>query len=410
MEDSYIQGLFADRIGGIGFGKDTTIYKFEKIKRAKRQAVAANPGVPIIDFGIGESDDVANEIIRAKLKQEVDKFDNRTYADNGIPEFKQAAAQYMKKVFGVTLDPDTEICHCIGSKPALAMLPLTLINPGDIAFMTVPGYPVFGTHTRYLGGEVVNLPLLKENGFYPQLDAIPDDQLRRGKVLVINYPNNPTGKVADETFYREVVDFARRNEIVVIVDAAYAALVFDREPISFFSVDGAKEVGIEIMSLSKSFDMTGWRLGFVCGNPLLVSAYATVKDNIDSGQFRAIQKAGAVALANSDITRGMCAKYKRRLARLTDILRGCGFDVPEPQGTFYLYVEIPKRTSDGKVFESAEDFCQYMIKEKLVSVVPWDDAGSFIRFSVTFGMRSPEEEAELFNEFERRMSSTEFVF
>ncbi|MCD6288693.1 MAG: aminotransferase class I/II-fold pyridoxal phosphate-dependent enzyme, partial [Candidatus Hydrogenedentes bacterium] len=156
VEDSYIQGLFADRIGGIGFGKDTTIYKFEKIKRAKRQAVAANPGVPIIDFGIGESDDVANEIIRAKLKQEVDKFDNRTYADNGIPEFKQAAAQYMKKVFGVTLDPDTEICHCIGSKPALAMLPLTLINPGDIAFMTVPGYPVFGTHTRYLGGEVVN--------------------------------------------------------------------------------------------------------------------------------------------------------------------------------------------------------------------------------------------------------------
>jgi len=394
VDESYIQQLFAERIGGAGFGKDTTIYKFEKIKRAKRDAIASNPGVPIIDFGIGESDDVANELIQDTLRREVGEFDNRIYADNGIDEFKEAAARYMKNVFGVDVDPATEVVHCIGSKPALAMLPLTLVNPGDVVFMTVPGYPVFGIHTKYLGGEVVNLPLVKEHHFYPQLDSIPDDQLRRGKVLVLNYPNNPTGKVADEHFYREVVEFARDNGIVVVVDAAYASIVFDRRPISFLSIDGAKDVGIELMSLSKAFDMTGWRLGFVCGNPLLVSACAAVKDNIDSGQFRAIQKAGVTALDNYHLTDELCEKYLRRLERLASILRVCGFEVPEPEGTFYLYVEVPRG----------------LIREKLVSAVPWDDTGRFIRFSVTFGMCSIEEETRLFDEFERRMNSVEFVF
>ena len=410
MDESYIQQLFAERIGGSGFGKDTTIYKFEKIKRAKREAVASNPGVQIIDFGIGESDDVAHALIQDTLRVEAGRFENRTYADNGIGEFKEAAARYMANVFGVDVDPATEVVHCIGSKPALAMLPLTLVDPGDVVFMTVPGYPVFGTHTKYLGGEVVNLPLVKENSFYPQLDSIPADQLRRGKVLVLNYPNNPTGKVADEHFYRDVVEFARENDVVVVVDAAYAAIVFDRRPMSFLSIDGAKDVGIEVISLSKAFDMTGWRLGFVCGNPLLVSAYAAVKDNIDSGQFRAIQKAGIMALDNSQITDELCKKYLRRLERLTSILRSCGFDVPEPEGTFYLYVEVPRSTSDGTRFDSAEDFSQYLIREKLVSAVPWDDAGRFIRFSVTFGMCSLEEESRLFDEFERRMRSVEFVF
>jgi len=410
VEESYIQQLFAERIGGSRFGKDTTVYKFEKIKRAKREAVAEHPGVPIIDFGIGESDNIAHELIRNTVKIEVDRFENRTYADNGIEEFKEAASRYMNNVFGAHVDPATEIVHCIGSKSALAMLPLTLVNPGDIVFMTVPGYPVFGTHSRYLGAEIVNLPLVKEHSFYPQLDSIPADQLDRGKVLVLNYPNNPTGKVADENFYREVVDFARNNRIVVVVDAAYASIVFNRRPLSFMSIDGGKEVGLELISLSKSFDMTGWRLGFVCGNPLLVKAYATVKDNSDSGQFRAIQKAGVAALDNSQITDELCHKYLRRLERLAAVLRGRGFDVPESEGTFYLYVEAPRRTSDGLQFDTAEDFCQYLIREKLVSAVPWDDAGRFVRFSVTFGMRSLEEETELFDEFERRMRSVEFVF
>src|SRR5262249_13032535 len=193
-----------ERIGGANYGKGTDIYKFEKIKRAKRAALAAHPERKLLDFGIGENDEMADPIVRDALKREVDKLDNRGYADNGIQAFKDAAACFMEKVFGVTLDPATEINHAIGSKPALAMLPACFINPGDVTLMTVPGYPVAGTHTRYYGGEIFKLPLRAENGFYPDLKAIPADIRKRAKLLVINYPNSPTGAVATRDFYRQV--------------------------------------------------------------------------------------------------------------------------------------------------------------------------------------------------------------
>ncbi|HMB20291.1 MAG TPA: aminotransferase class I/II-fold pyridoxal phosphate-dependent enzyme, partial [Spirochaetota bacterium] len=267
--ESYIQNLFADRIGGEKFGKENKIYKFEKIKRAKREAIEKNPGMSIIDLGVGEPDDKAYDIVIQALQKEAEKPENRGYSDNGIDEFKVAAAKYLRDVFGVEgIDPMNEVVHSIGSKPALAMLPSAFINPGDVALMTVPGYPVFGTHTAWYGGEIYNIPLLKENNFLPDLGAIPDDILKRAKVLVINYPNNPTGATATESFYRDVVDFARKNRVIVIQDAAYAALTYETKPLSFLSVPGAKEVGIEIHSLSKAFNMTGWRMAFVAGNPL----------------------------------------------------------------------------------------------------------------------------------------------
>src|SRR6202162_3157781 len=194
--DPWFQSLFADRIGGANYGKASKIDKFEKIKRAKRAALAAHPERQLLDFGIGENDAMADPLVRDTLKREVDKVENRGYADNGIAAFKEAAAGFMKKVFGVTLDPATEVNHAIGSKPALAMLPAAFINPGDVTLMTVPGYPVAGTHTKYYGGEVHNLPLLEENGFYPDLDGIPDDVKKKAKLLVINYPNSPTGAIA----------------------------------------------------------------------------------------------------------------------------------------------------------------------------------------------------------------------
>ena len=197
--DPWFQSLFADRIGGANYGKNTKIYKFEKIKRAKRAALAAHPERQLLDFGIGENDDMADEIVRDALRREVDKLENRGYADNGIISFKEAAARFMKKTFGVTLDPTTEINHAIGSKPALAMLPACFINPGDITLMTVPGYPVAGTHTAYYGGEVYTLPLGEENGFYPDLASIPPDVRRQAKLLVLNYPNSPTGATATTT-------------------------------------------------------------------------------------------------------------------------------------------------------------------------------------------------------------------
>src|SRR3954454_14947366 len=206
--DPWFQSLSAARIGGANYGKDTKIYKFEKIKRAKRAALAAHPERQLLDFGIGENDDMADPLVREVLSREANKLDNRGYADNGIAAFKEAVAAFMKRLFGVHLDAVTEVNHAIGSKPALAMLPACFINPGDVTLMTVPGYPVAGTHTAYYGGEVFKLPLLEENGFYPDLASIPSEVRKRAKLLVINYPNSPTGVVATRDFYRQVIDFA----------------------------------------------------------------------------------------------------------------------------------------------------------------------------------------------------------
>src|SRR5713226_6352326 len=294
--DPWFQSLFAERVGGVNYGKSNKIYKFEKIKRAKRAALAAHPERRLLDFGIGENDDMADAMVRETLKREADKLENRGYADNGIVAYKEAAAGFMKKTFGVTLDPATAINHAIGSKPALAMLPAAFINPGDVTLMTVPGYPVAGTHTKYYAGEVYNLPLREENDFYPDLGAIPADIRRRAKLLVLNYPNSPTGAVATRDLYRQVIDFARTNRIVVVQDAAHLLLSYEGPPLSFLQVDGAKEVGVEIHSMSKGFNMIGWRMAFVAGHPKIVQAFADVKDNCDSGQFMAIQQAARAAL------------------------------------------------------------------------------------------------------------------
>src|SRR5438309_12105437 len=238
-KDPWFQELFADRIGGSSYGKGTEIYKFEKIKRAKRAALQAHPERRLLDFGIGENDDMADPVVRDTLKVEVEKLENRGYADNGIQAFKEAAAGFMKKVFGVSLDPAKEVNHAIGSKPALAMLPAVFINPGDVTLMTVPGYPVAGTHTRYFGGEVYKLPLRAENGFFPDLAGISADIKRRAKLLVINYPNSPTGAVATREFYRQVIDFALTNRTVVVQDAAHSLLTYQGAPFSFLQMDGA---------------------------------------------------------------------------------------------------------------------------------------------------------------------------
>src|SRR6516225_245980 len=352
--DPWFQYLFADRMGGVNYGKGTEIYKFEKIKRAKRAALQAHPERRLLDFGIGENDDMADPLVRDILKEEVNKLENRGYADNGIAAFKEAAAAFMRKVFGVTLDPATEVNHAIGSKPALAMLPAVFINPGDVTLMTVPGYPVAGTHTAYYGGEVYNLPLRAENGFYPDLASIPADIRRRAKLLVINYPNSPTGAVATRDFYRRVIDFARTNQVVVVQDAAHVLLSYDGPPLSFLQVEGAKEVGVEVHSMSKGFNMIGWRMAFVAGHPKLVQAFADVKDNCDSGQFMAIQQAAKAALELPEIAEATRAKYRRRLQKLVAALTKVGFQARMPGGTYFLYVRAPKSVG-GKSFANAEE-------------------------------------------------------
>ncbi len=215
------------------------------------------------------------------------------------------------------------------------MLPAVFINPGDVTLMTVPGYPVAGTHTAYYGGEVYNLPLREENGFYPDLASIPADVRRRAKLLVLNYPNSPTGAVATRDFYRRVIDFAHTNQIVVVQDAAHILLSYDGPPLSFLQVEGAKEVGVEIHSMSKGFNMIGWRMAFVAGHPKIVQAFADVKDNCDSGQFMAIQQAARAALEHPEIADGVREKYRRRLHKLVAALRQVGFQAKMPSGHLF---------------------------------------------------------------------------
>jgi LL-diaminopimelate aminotransferase len=407
--DPWFQSLFADRIGGANYGKGTEIYKFEKIKRAKRKALAEHPERKLLDFGIGENDDMAGAVVRESLKTQVDRVENRGYADNGIQEYKDAAAEFMQRQFGVTLDPGTEICHCIGSKPAYAMLPACFINPGDITLMTVPGYPVAGTWTRYLGGEVVKLPLLEKNGFYPDLEGLPAEVKKRAKLLVINYPNSPTGAVATKDFYRRVIDFARTHQVVVVQDAAHILLSYQGEPLSFLQVEGAKEVGVEVHSMSKGFNMIGWRLGFVCGHPKIVQAYADVKDNSDSGQFMAIQQAAAKALRTPSIPDAVRAKYRRRLEKLVAALQQVGFRCAMPGGTYFLYTQAPTGAG-GRSFANAEEASQYLITEQSVCCVPWDDAGSYLRFSVTYTAKDEAEEDAIMAQTVSRLKGMELRF
>ena len=412
MAESFLQSNFAGRIGGDRFGKDTKIYKFEKIKRAKRAAMAENPGAELIDMGVGEPDDMAFPAVVDALRGEAANWENRIYADNGCAEFKEAAARYMKALYGVELDPATQFCHTIGSKSALSLLPACFINPGDVSLLTVPGYPVMGTWTKYLGGEVVNLPLLEENGYLPDLDAIPEDIRRRAKLLYLNYPNNPTGASASVEFFTKAVNFAKENQILIVSDAAYAPLNFQGKPLSIFAIPGAIDCAVELHSMSKGFNMTGWRLGWICGNELAVKAFATVKDNADSGQFLAIQKAAVAALDDqAAITPAISEKYRRRLTSMVETLKKLGFNAKVPAGSFYLYVRAPKASSDGTRFASGEDFSQWLIRTKLISSVPWDDVGPYVRFSATFVARGGKaEEDRVLAEFAKRLSGAEFEF
>ena len=410
MCDPYFQSLFAERIGGAQYGKSNEIYKFEKIKRAKRQAVKDFPDRPLLDFGIGENDAMADENVRRVMTQQINLPENRGYADNGCLEFKEAVARFMKRTFNVELDPVTEINHSIGSKPALALLPYCFINPGDVTMMTVPGYPVAGTHSRYCGGTVHNLPLTAENQFYPNFDSVPADVWNKTKLLVLNYPNSPTGQVATVNFYAKVIELAHRHQFVVVQDAAHIMFTYREPPLSFLQVPGAKEVGVEVHSLSKGWNMIGWRIAWICGNERIVRAFSDVKDNSDSGQFLAIQKAAVVALDDPNIPADANKKYYRRLEKLVATLRQFGFECEVPGGTYFLYVKAPKGLSDGTQFADAEAVSQYLIREQSICTVPWDNAGAYLRFSVTYTAEDEIAEDDLMFQLSERLGNIAFTF
>jgi len=276
--------------------------------------------------------------------------------------------------------------------------------------MTVPGYPVAGTHTKYYGGSVHALPLLAENNFFPDFERITDEVWERTKLLVLNYPNSPTGKTATREFYERVVELAQQKQFVVVQDAAHTMLTFDGPPSSFLSVPGARDVGVEIHSLSKGFDMIGWRIGWVCGHPTLVRAFADVKDNCDSGQFAAIQQAAAAALDDDTIPAQVRAKYRRRLEKLVTTLKQCGFQCELPGGTYFLYTPAPKGIRGGSRFDNAEQASQHLITQKSIVTVPWDEAGANLRFLVTYVADSEAHEDALMSETAKRLAELQLEF
>ena len=416
---NYIEQLYADRIGGSNFGKDTAVYKFEKIKRAKKKALKDFPDRALLDFGVGEPDKRPADAICNELAEWALKLNKHGYTDTGTDPFREAIVSYMFSVFSVNgLSADLNILPTIGSKEALAAIPRAFINKGDIALMTTPGYPVLGTNTIYSGGEVYNLPLLPENNFFPDLEAIPEDIVKRAKILYLNYPNNPTGKCATISFFEKVVEFAHKNNIIIVHDAPYITIVYDREPLSILSIPGAMDTAIELHSFSKSYSMTGWRLGFAAGNPGLISALAHIKDNTDSGSFEAIQKAGIYALNHFEENKKIIDLYKRRLVLLVKTLSELGFNAEMPEGTFYLYVSIPsaveEKTPSGKKikhdFPDAAGFSQFLIERFGIVTVPWDDNNTpFIRFSATFTAVDGDDEIRQMGELRNRLKDLRFL-
>lgn len=408
----FLDSLVANSLGGSSFFTTSKkLYKFEKIKQITKETTLKNPNIELIDMGVGEPDRMADELICNVLNEECRKSENRFYADNGIEEFQEAACNYLSNVYNVSNLSKSNIMHGIGSKSILAMIPVCFINPGDICIMPSPTYPTLATYTKFLGGEIYSLDLCKENNFYMDLTKIPKDILKRTKMIYINYPNNPTGQVATYEFYKNIVDFAKENNILIISDLAYGHLTYDDyKPLSILSIDGALDVCVEIHSMSKSFNMTGWRLAFIVGSEKFIKLFSTVKSHTDSGQFRAIQKAGAFALNNYHLVDSNRDRYSRRLDLLTKTLKEIGFDATKPKAGFYIYVSIPKGVKNGIKFKSAEEASLYILSNALVSAVPWDDCGAFLRFSVTYDANSPDDEIVIMNELKNRLLALNLEF
>ena len=318
-------------------------YLFKEIDRKKAEVAAR--GVDIIDLGVGDPDLPTPPHIIEALKMAADDPANHRYPSySGMNDFKETVGQWYHERFGVDLDPGSEVVSLIGSKEGIAHFPLAFIDPGDVALVPSPAYPVYHIATLFAGGESFFMPLLGENDFLPDLDAIPAEIASRARIMFINYPNNPTSAVADVAFFNRVIEYAQTHKIVVCHDAAYTEMAFDGyRPPSFLQVDGAKAVGLEFHSLSKTYNMTGWRIGFAVGNRAAVEGLGAIKSNIDSGVFQAVQMAGIAALRGDQSCVGEMARvYAGRRDIMVKGLEDAGFAVDSPRATFYLWVRVPE--------------------------------------------------------------------
>jgi LL-diaminopimelate aminotransferase len=367
-------------------------YLFAEIDRRKREALRR--GVDLIDLGIGDPDIPTPPVIVEKLIESASKPVNHRYPNSsGMAEFRDAVANWYQRRFNVRLDAGKEVVSLIGSKEGIGNMAVAFVEPGDVVLIASPGYPVYHIGAAFSGGKNYFLPLRKQNQFLPDLDSIPADVAKQAKLLWINYPNNPTAAVADKEFFNKVVEFANKNNVIVCHDAAYTEMGFDGyRPMSFLEVDGAKEVAIEFHSLSKTFNMTGWRIGMAVGNAELVGGLAQAKSNLDSGIFQAIQEAGIEALKLGDsIVEPSRKIYQERRDILVNGLRAVGLECERPRATFYVWVAAPKGLSSA-------DFTTKLLEEAGVVTTPGNGFGEagegYVRFTVCVGKERLKEVAE----------------
>jgi LL-diaminopimelate aminotransferase len=368
----------------------TPPYPFAELARLK--AKARGEGVDIIDFGIGDPDRPTPDHIVSALCEAAHDPVTHQYDETGkgLPAFRQAVASWYAQRFGPSLDPDREVLRLIGAKEGLAHLAWAVLNPGDIALVPDPAYPVYRVASMFTGAEVHLMPLSQDRGYLPDLEAIPADLLSRARLMYLCYPNMPTGAVAEADFYRRLVGFARDKDLLVCLDMAYSELYYDgRRPQSLLQIEGAKDVAIEIHSLSKTYNMTGWRLGFAVGNAQALDALEKMKSNVDSGVFLAIQRAAVAALSGpQDCTDAMRAVYQQRRDLLVDGLASIGWEVPRPRATCYVWAPVPNGYTAAGLAEA-------LLRDAGVLVTPGSAYGSYgegyVRFSLTVQGGNPEE-------------------
>ena len=366
---------FAQRLDGV------PPYLFAELERKIAEKRAA--GIDVISLGIGDPDlPTPKPVIEALAAGARDPATHQYPTNRGSDEFRHAAADFYRARFGVELDPGSEIVPALGGKEAVGHMAMALLDPGDVCLSPDPGYPPYTSGPVFAGAEVHYLPLRAEHGFLPDLDSIPEDVLRRANLLFLDYPNNPTGAVVQDGYFERAVTLARVNDLVVVHDNAYSELCYDGYVApSFLEAPGAKEVGVEIFSLSKGWNMTGWRAGLVSGNSEVVERYRHLKTNLDSGMFEAVQRATAAALTDArDFPREMSAVYQRRRDLLTDALTAIGLDVQLPKATPYFWVPVP----DG---HTSTSFTELVLEEAAVVVSPGPSFGpsgeGFVRLSMT---------------------------
>lgn len=364
-------------------------YLFKEIDRQKTEA--RKKGVDIIDLGVGDPDmPTPPHIIEALNKAAWDPANHRYPSYSGMGAFNETVARWYKKRFQVELSPETEVVTLIGSKEGIANIPLAFINSGDIGLATSPGYPVYNTGIQFAGGRTWFMDLLKSNQFLPDLSAIPQDVADKAKLMFLNYPNNPTSAVATPEFFKDVVRFAEKHNIIICHDAAYSEMAFDGyRPPSFLETEGAKDVGIEFHSLSKTYNMTGWRLGFAVGNAEVIQALGQIKSNIDSGAFQAVQFAGIAALdGDQSCVEKMNVEYAARRDTLVKGLKEAGLGVEKPRATFYLWIEVPKGYSSVA-------FASHLLTRAGIVATPGNGFGTpgegYVRMALTVGTERMKE-------------------